>query len=51
MLINIEIAYPLYHLDGKRVEYWTNMTTGVETLVRAWRDGDRARYKKYYDNS
>lgn len=51
MLINIEIAYPLYHLDGKRVEYWTNMTTDVESLVRAWRDGDRARYKKYYDNS
>lgn len=51
MLIDIELAYPLYHLDGKRVEYWTNMVTEARRLLRAWRESDKARYGTHYDSS
>ena len=51
MLINIEIAYQLYHLEGKRVEHWTNMVVESKKGLRAWRDSDRSRYKEHYDSS
>ena len=44
LLSLIEIAAKVFHLDGKRVTYWSGKAVSVRSLIRAWRESDRKRY-------
>lgn len=51
MLGLIEIAsLTLDGLSGDRVEYWTSLIVGCETMLTKWRDADRRRYKQNFGN-
>lgn len=47
MMMLIETAGPLFHLELRRVQYWENMVKELRTLIRAWnsRDAQRLRPK------
>lgn len=45
LLALIGIAKPLFHLTTKRIEYWTGLTINVRTIIIAWHDKDRDRFK------
>lgn len=40
----ISIAYHLFHLSSKRVEYWGEMTKNIRNRIRAWSESDSRRY-------
>lgn len=40
----IELAHKVYHLDIKRVEYWTRITMESQTLITKWHESDVERY-------
>lgn len=44
LLSLMEIAKTVFHLSGKRVQYWGNLTIETRNLIRAWRESDRKRY-------
>ena len=44
LLLNMTIAYELYHVESKRIDYWTGLVIEVQKLLRAWRDSDLKRY-------
>lgn len=46
LLLNMTIAYELFHVDGKRIDHWTGIVIEVQRLVRAWRDSDYKRYSQ-----
>ena len=45
LLALIGIAKPLFHLTTKRIEYWTGLTINVRTIIIAWHDKGRDRFK------
>lgn len=45
MMMLIETAKPLFHLETKRVRYWVGLTKDLRTMIRAWRDKDAQRLK------
>lgn len=45
MMMFIEIAKPLFHLESKRVRYWNGITKELRSMIRAWRDKDAIRLK------
>ena len=45
MMMLIETAKPLFHLESKRVRYWIGMTRDLRNMIRAWRDKDAIRLK------
>jgi hypothetical protein len=45
MMMLIETAKPLFHLESKRVRYWIGMTKDLRSMIRAWRDKDAVRLK------
>ena len=45
MMMLIETAKPLFHLQSKRVRYWIGLCRDLRTLIRAWRDKDASRLK------
>jgi len=47
----LDIAKKVFHLDTKRVTYWGKKIVECRTLIKAWRDADRKRYKERYDTS
>lgn len=47
LLALINIAWKLFHLSGKRVQYWTQLTVDARDLVSAWRNADYKRYAEY----
>ena len=47
----LDIAKKVFHLDTNRVTYWGRKIVECRTLIKAWRDSDRARYKERYDTS
>lgn len=42
----IEIAWKVFHLESKRVKYWSGKVLDTRKLIRAWRDADEARYDR-----
>lgn len=40
----IEIAWKVFHLESKRVRYWTGKVLDVRKMIRAWREADAGRY-------
>lgn len=45
MMMLIETAKPLFHLESERVRYWIGITKDLRTMIRAWRDKDAIRLK------
>lgn len=44
MLALINIAYGVFHLRGRRVEYWTNLILTTSDSISKWRKSDKERY-------
>lgn len=44
LLALIGLAPPLFHLKGKRVEYWSEQTLKVRNYIKKWRESDVDRY-------
>lgn len=49
LLLNMTIAYELYNVDSKKIDYWTGLVIEVQKLLRAWRDSDYKRYSHLED--
>ncbi len=47
----LDIAKKVFHLETKRVTYWAKKTVECRSLIRAWRNSDKERYKARYDTS
>ena len=45
LMMLIETAKPLFHLESRRVRYWIGMTRDLRTLIRAWRDENAQRLR------
>ena len=45
LLYYITIAKRVFHLSGKRVEYWGGLVREVKVLIRSWRDSDAKKYR------
>lgn len=45
MMMLIETAKPLFHLQSKRVRFWIGLCRDLRVLIRAWRDKDVQRLK------
>lgn len=46
LLPMIQMAKMVFHLKGKRVKYWSEMTVKVKDELKAWKTSDSKRYKK-----
>lgn len=46
MLALITLAREVFHLRGKKVNYWSELTVDTKDKIKAWRDSDRGRYGK-----
>ena len=44
LLSLMDIAKPLFHLETRRVMFWTGLILETRKLLRAWRDADVKRY-------
>lgn len=44
LLALIGLARPLFHLKGKRIEYWSEQTLKVRNYIKKWRESDVDRY-------
>lgn len=42
----IDIAYSVFGIESKRIEYWTRLVNEVQVLLRNWRKSDYDRYGK-----
>lgn len=40
----IELAFKIFHLRAKRVEYWARLTLETQELIRKWHATDKKRY-------
>lgn len=47
LLSLVDIAKPIFHLETRRVIYWTKLVLEARSLLRAWKDADAERYRKY----
>lgn len=44
LLAMVQLAYKVFHLSGKRIEFWAKSVVEVRGLLRNWHDGDQNRY-------
>lgn len=44
LLALIGLTHPLFHLKGKRVEYWSDQVIKVRNYIKKWRESDIERY-------
>ena len=48
LLSMIDIAKPLYHLEGKKTRYWIKLTVNTKTLLQYWTKKEKEFcYKKF----
>lgn len=45
LLSFIGIAHKLFHLKGKRMEYWSDKIVSTRELISKWRESEIKRYK------
>ena len=45
LLGNTDIAYSMFGINDKRIEYWTGLVIEVQSLLRNWMKSDYERYK------
>ena len=41
----VEIAYQVLSIEDSRIEFWTGEIVNAEEKLKAWREGDRKRYR------
>lgn len=46
MISYISLAKPLFHLSGRKVKYWINMTMETMETIKKWHESDVKRYGK-----
>jgi hypothetical protein len=44
---NIELAYHLFNINGKKIDYWVGLILEEEELLKKWHKSDKARFEKY----
>lgn len=47
MLGLMELAYIKYHIEGTRIQHWTQLVIEVRDLIKNWRKADKERYGKF----
>lgn len=50
LLALVEMSIPIFHINYKRVEYWTNLIVLVRNQIQAWKESDYKRYKRIQAN-
>ena len=45
----ILLAKPIFHLDSKRVKYWTGLTKDTRSLIKSWSDSDVKRFSGLFE--
>lgn len=44
LLASIGLARPLFHLKGRKAEYWSEMVIEARNLIAKWHESDSKRY-------
>ena len=44
---NIELAYHLFGIEGRKIDYWVGLILEEEELLKKWHKSDKKRFKKY----
>lgn len=47
LLTLIDIAFNVYDIEGRRIEYWTGLAVETDDALKAWMKADKERFKKY----
>lgn len=47
----ILLAKPIFHLSAKRVKYWSQLVKDTRTLIKAWSDSDKKRFKHLFEDT
>ena len=47
LLADMEIAHSLFHLQERRMEFWSKQVVEIRNKTRAWIKSDADRYKQY----
>lgn len=47
LLSLIEIAKTIFHLETRRVTYWSGLVIDTRNLIRGWRSSDKKRYADF----
>ena len=45
LLSMMDISYRTFGIESRRMEYWSKLTSEVQTMLRQWRKADNDRYK------
>lgn len=45
LLDDITVSYELFHIESKRISYWTGEIITLQNLLRNWIRSDKERYK------
>lgn len=45
LLSMMDISYRTFGIESRRMEYWSKLTSEVQTMLRQWRKADIDRYK------
>lgn len=43
----IELAYYLYNINGRKIDYWVGLILEEMELLKKWHKSDKERFKKY----
>lgn len=44
---NIELAYHLFNIEGRKIDYWVGLILEEEELLKKWHKADKKRFSKY----
>lgn len=47
LLALMDLAYSVFHLRMKRVDYWCSLVVNAKQLLKSWRKSDKERNKNY----
>ena len=47
LLSLMDISKSMFHIESRRIAYWGSKTVETRNLIRAWKESDAERYKKY----
>lgn len=46
LLTLMNLAKPLFHINGKKMSYWSKLTIEAREIIKKWHDSDNRRYGK-----
>ena len=47
LLSMIDISKSIFHLESRRVSFWGSKVIETRNMIRAWKESDMERYKKF----